>query len=41
MKFFGAHHEVTGEVDMEKVYVKNTKEVNKNHKYFPFNFPDA
>lgn len=28
-KFFGAHHhhEITGEVDLEKVYVKNSKEV--------------
>lgn len=29
LRFFGGshHHEVTGEVDMEKVYVKNPKEV--------------
>jgi len=29
VKFFGSHHhhEITGEVDKEKIYVKNPKEV--------------
>jgi hypothetical protein len=34
MKFFGSggdhhHHEITGEVDKEKIYVKNSKDVKE------------
>lgn len=37
MKFFSGghddhHHEITGEVDKEKIYVKNPKEVKTNTK---------
>ena len=37
MRNFGSghHHEITGEVDNEKIYVKNPKEVKKIKKNIP------